>query len=232
MAEFEPYERGLKVCRLPAYGVHDGARLRECSEDLAHMFGATSPADVVGRAVLEFIAPEARDQSISAILAGKAGAYNSTGLRLDGRRFPILITSAPVQHRGSGARLVLVRNLSPIALVVDDEAPIARLTAFLLRDTGYQSTVYTNPSNALAEYEPGAASVVVTDVSMPELDGPTMAERIRSVDPGVPVIFMSGSWTPQEPESAGTAFLKKPFTQRDLQDALSNLPSRARSPLQ
>jgi CheY-like chemotaxis protein len=212
--------------------VHDGAKLQVCSTELAHMFGAPSPTGLVGRDVFSFVAPETMDESMAAVLSGQPGSYRSTGVRLNGTRFPIIITSAPVRYRGTGARLVLVRDLSPIALVVDDEPAIARMTAFFLRASGYQTGVCTHASHALADYEPGAASVIVTDISMPDIGGIAMVERIRQVDPEAPVVFMSGYSTDEIPRDSSTVYLPKPFTQDALKNALAGLPERARRPLE
>jgi FixJ family two-component response regulator len=97
---------------------------------------------------------------------------------------------------------------------------------------GYQTATYTNPKQALADYQPGMASVVVTDVSMPGLDGVALAERIRKLDPGVPVVFVSGYSTEPVPPFEGTIFVKKPFGIGELERALASLPDRARAKLE
>lgn len=217
---------------MPAYGVHDGATIRVCSEELASMFGAVSAADVVGSDILAFIAPEARDQAIAAVLSAAPGCYTSIGLRPDGHRFPIQVGSTPIRHRHGGARLFTVRDLSPIALVVDDEETVVKMTASLLRMSGFQVAAYTNARQAVAAYYPGGASVVVSDVLMPELDGIAMVRLLREQEPGLPVIFISGY--SQEPvrEDSVTAFVKKPFGIAALTRALESLPARAREPLE
>jgi len=223
----------LKVCRLPAYGVHDGAKLLACSDELAEMFGAASAAEVLGQEVLTLIAPEAQERSIATIFRGAPRSCASVGVRLDGAAFPIQVTSSLVRSRECGeARLVLVRDLSPAALVVDDEPELARITAFLMRHAGYQTATYTSPRQALADYQAGVASVIVTDVSMPELDGVALAQRIRKLDPGVPVIFVSGYSTEPVPQIPGTIFVKKPFGIAELERALASLPERVRARLE
>ena len=195
MAQHSPHS-GLKLCRLPAYGVHDGARLLVCSRDLVHLFGAHSASELAGREIFHLLAPEARDNTIAAIMSGVDGSYRSIGLRLDGKAFPMQISCTSVRHRGDIAHLFTVRDLSPLAVVVDDEATIARMTGSLMRNIGYQTAVYTGSTELLADYQADMVSVLVSDVQMPGMDGVSMVEKIREFDAEVPVIFVSG-YSPQ-----------------------------------
>jgi len=219
----------LKTCRLPAFGVHDGAKVCVCSNELAEMFAAGSPAEIVGRDILSFISPEAVDRVVAHVLSGSHGIYKSKGVRLDGVTIPIEVASTPIRYSGREARLFTIRDLSPVALVIDDEPRVARLTGVLLRLAGYQTAVYTSPRQALADYWNGAASVIVSDVLMPELDGVALVQRLRRLDPGAPVIFVSGYTTDPVPQDAATIFVKKPFVREHLDQALANLPERARA---
>jgi PAS domain S-box-containing protein len=232
LVDQSPSDSALKACRLPAYGVHDGANILVCSNELAEMFGAGSPSEIVGRDILSFIEPGERDRVVACVVSAAPGAYKSRGARLDGLTIPIEITSTPIRYGGREARVFTVRDLSPIALVVDDEPPVARLTAVLLRLAGYQTAAYVSPRQALADYWTGAASVIVSDVLMPELDGVALVHRLRRLDPGVPVIFVSGYSTDPVPQDAATIFVKKPFIRDHLDRALANLPERARAPIE
>jgi len=197
------------------------------------MFGASSPGEILGRDVFSFLAPEERDRSIAAITGGNPGPYDSVGVRLDGSNFPIRIESTAVQLNECGeGRIVLVRNLSPVALVVDDEATVARMTAMLMRHAGYQQITYTSPRQALADFQPGAVSVIVTDVLMPELDGVAMVKAMREADPLAPVVFVSGYTSIAVPQDEATAFVGKPFGISELEQALVTLPERARRKLE
>jgi PAS domain S-box-containing protein len=225
-------ESALKARRLPAFGVHDGAKLLLCSDELAEMFGASSAAEVTGRDFLSFLSPGERDQAVAAVVSADRGSYRSRGVRLDGSEFPIEISSSPICYRAREARLFTVRDLSPIALVVDDEAPVGRMTAVLLRLAGYQTAIYTSSRRALRDYWAGAASVIVSDIVMPELDGVAMVQKIRQIDADVPVIFVSGFASQPVPEDAATVFVRKPFVRDHLDRALAVLPARARAPLE
>jgi FixJ family two-component response regulator len=164
---------------------------------------------------------------------GGPGSNELVGIRADGGLFPIGVQSCEIRLRGYGeGRIVLIRDLSPIALVVDDEPQVTRMTAFLMRHIGYQVIAYTSSRQALADYQPGVPSVIVSDILMPDLDGVVMTQRMRKVDPTVPVIFVSGFSTETVPQGDGSIFVKKPFVITDLQNALKELPERARARLQ
>jgi PAS domain S-box-containing protein len=212
--------------------VHDGAKILLCSDELAEMFGASSAAEAMGREFLSFVAPGERDQAVAAVVSAAEGRYRSRGLRFDGGEFPIEIASAPIRYGGREARLFTVRDLSPIALVVDDEPPVGRMTAALLRLAGYQTATYTSSRQALTDYWIGAASVIVSDIVMPELDGVALVQNIRQLDADVPVIFVSGYTDDPVPEDAATIFVKKPFVREHLDRALADLPARARAPVE
>jgi CheY-like chemotaxis protein len=227
-----PLTSGIAACRLPAYGVHDGAKVLVCSDELAEMLGASSAAEIVGRDVVTLIAPEARDQAIAAIVARTPVVCSSVGMTIDGATFPIQIGSTPVRSRSGEATLMTVRDLSPIAIVVDDEPTVARMAAFLMRNAGYQVATYTSSRRAVEEYESGTASVIVSDVLMSELDGVSMVQQLRRTDPELPVVFVSGYTTEPVPQDRNTRFVKKPFGIAELAAALLQLPERARAPLE
>jgi CheY-like chemotaxis protein len=201
-----------------------------CSEELAEMFGV-SAGEAIGRTLLSILAADARDDAVAAIVSAAHACYRSRGLRDDGATFPMQVTSMPIRWERGEARLFTVRDLSPVALVVDDEAPVARMTSLLMRQAGYQTVTYTSPRQALADYQAGTAGIVVSDVMMPELDGVSLALRIRKLDPGVPVLFVTGFAGVDVPHDEATALVRKPFVARDLERALATLPERARAPL-
>ena len=76
-------------------------------------------------------------------------------------------------------------------LVVDDSPIDRRLAAALLTKVGFTLLLAENGHEALASLERERADVVVTDLQMPEMDGLTLVEEIRSRYPEIPVILMT-----------------------------------------
>ena len=84
-------------------------------------------------------------------------------------------------------------------LVVDDVPPIARSIARALQERrGLESIAFTSSRRALAYCVTRSPWLVLLDVRMPELDGVTLALRLRGLDPTLPIIFITG--TPSDVE--------------------------------
>jgi two-component system, cell cycle sensor histidine kinase and response regulator CckA len=103
-------------------------------------------------------------------------------------------------------------------LLVEDEDGLRSLNARGLRSRGYSVIEAANgveAIEALAERESGV-DLVVSDVVMPEMDGPTMLKEMRAKNPSVKIIFVSGyaedAFEKSLPENQQFAFLPKPFT--------------------
>src|SRR5574341_847829 len=77
-------------------------------------------------------------------------------------------------------------------LLVDDEPDIRRLLSRYLGRLGYIVQEAADGEEAVALVKAESPDVVVTDMAMPRLDGLGLLERLRSVDPGLPVIVLPG----------------------------------------
>src|SRR5690606_12331720 len=91
--------------------IHDGNRIVEVNAAFGALFGH-APADLVGRAPWDFIAPEARQETIARAMGGAAEPYESVGLRKDGSRFPLEVCARWVTYQGRPMRVKLVRDLT------------------------------------------------------------------------------------------------------------------------
>jgi signal transduction histidine kinase len=103
-------------------------------------------------------------------------------------------------------------------LLVEDDDAVRQLAVIVLRRLGY--TVLEAPeaetATTIFEAYTGPLHLLVTDVVMPGLSGPRLAERLRAVRPGLRVLYLSG-YSQEEIEAAhapgpDTAFLPKPYT--------------------
>ncbi len=103
-------------------------------------------------------------------------------------------------------------------LLVEDEEGLRSLNARGLRSRGYSVIEASNGIEALEALEEknGAVDLVVSDVVMPEMDGPTLLKAMRGRNPDLKIIFVSGyaedAFEKSLPENQQFAFLPKPFT--------------------
>jgi two-component system cell cycle sensor histidine kinase/response regulator CckA len=107
-------------------------------------------------------------------------------------------------------------------LLVEDEEGLRTLNARGLASRGYTVLVAGNGVEAIEvlEKQGGEVDLVVSDVVMPEMDGPTLLKELRRRNPDVKVIFVSGyaedAFQKHLPEHGQFAFLPKPFTLKQL----------------
>lgn len=143
-------------------------------------------------------------------------------LPADSARTPTLVSvvrryASSVRDRGS-----------PRALVVDDEAPVARFIERVLKDGGYSVTTAGGATAALQIMsEQPAFDIIVTDVRMPEITGPEFIDRARLRGPLGPVLYLTAHNDQLFKErlalADSEAFLNKPCTVAGLLEAVSLL---------
>ena len=103
-------------------------------------------------------------------------------------------------------------------LLVEDEEGLRSLNARGLRSRGYSVIEASNGVEAMEALEEknGAVDLVVSDVVMPEMDGPTLLRAMRVHNPDLKIIFVSGyaedAFAKSLDEDEKFEFLPKPFT--------------------
>ncbi len=108
-------------------------------------------------------------------------------------------------------------------LLVDDDHELRKVIARDLEDRGFRVLLAGDGLEAWELLQNGgdAIDAVVTDIRMPNLDGPGLAKRIRTLPNPPPIIFISGCRqqvvTPVQP------FLFKPFDPDELATLLTQL---------
>ncbi|WP_336279329.1 ATP-binding protein [Bartonella sp. CB175] len=111
---------------------------------------------------------------------------------------------------------------SSTVLLVEDEDSVRMGEVKALQMRGYTVLEAASGVEALAvlEKNEGAVDVVVSDVVMPEMDGPTLFKEARKKYPDIKFIFVSGyakdAFTKNLPQDAVFVFLSKPFTLKQL----------------
>jgi signal transduction histidine kinase/CheY-like chemotaxis protein len=110
--------------------------------------------------------------------------------------------------------------------VVDDEEVVGSCTKLVLESKGYRTLIFGSAEQCLAEMEnhPAGCAVLVTDQTMPGMQGTELAAAMRRINPGLPVVIMSGYFSkisPQALDELGQIeLLAKPFTTDELAHAV------------
>jgi two-component system OmpR family response regulator len=107
-------------------------------------------------------------------------------------------------------------------LVADDNRVFAELLRATLEDEGYEVVTASTGLAAVAAVEQHEVSLAVLDVLMPGISGDAVAQRLRRIDPDLPVLLMSGS---KDGLAAATGWpvLRKPFPQEALVEEVRRL---------
>jgi DNA-binding NtrC family response regulator len=119
---------------------------------------------------------------------------------------------------------------STTILAVDDDSAVLQLVGAVLESSGYRVLSAGGGWKAIELYENCGERIdlLLTDVVMPDLTGPVLAERLRARQPDLHVLFISGAHDADMLQrfitQRGFALLPKPFSMdsllRGVQDAL------------
>ena len=114
-------------------------------------------------------------------------------------------------------------------LLVDDEPAVLALIKQLLEHNGYTVIFADTCAQALqyAERDKESIDLLVTDVAMPGMNGIELSERVKSIIPGLKVLYTSGYTAgilmKDNTLMEGVNFIQKPFSRRALCSAVFDL---------
>ncbi|WP_105440546.1 cell cycle histidine kinase CckA [Neorhizobium sp. T25_13] len=118
---------------------------------------------------------------------------------------------------------------SAVVLLVEDEEAVRRGGKRMLETRGYTVHEAGSGTEALDIMEElqGKVDIVVSDVVMPEMDGPTLLTELRKIYPDMKFIFVSGyaedAFARNLPADAKFGFLPKPFSLKQLAVAVREM---------
>jgi FixJ family two-component response regulator len=120
---------------------------------------------------------------------------------------------------------VLPEEQKNVVIVVDDDASLSESTLALLRAYGFRATGFPSAEALLKAMAVSTARCLVLDVGLPGLSGFELYQRLLEAGVKLPVIFITGDDRPPGPKRArelgAIAYLLKPFSERDLLDAVT-----------
>jgi PAS domain S-box-containing protein len=111
-------------------------------------------------------------------------------------------------------------------LVVDDETPTRDMVRASLQKHGYEVLAAADGSDGLQTFlaNTGRIALVITDLEMPVMDGPSFIRSLRAVNPELRIVVLSGLVAADPPQGLGqgprTQLLEKPCSAEDLLTAV------------
>ena len=118
-------------------------------------------------------------------------------------------------------------------MLVEDEEAVRLIISTALRRHGYRVLEAATPGAAIAlmEQHPERIDLLLSDVVMPEMNGPALAQRLVGMRPSMRVLFISGYAdvlaTQQADASSHINFLSKPFKGSELAEKVRSILARS-----
>ncbi len=164
--------------------------------------------------------------TVHGIIRQTGGYLNVESKKNEGTVFTIYLPCVSGEEMEAEAHAIAEetpRDLTGTAriLLVEDEDAVRTFGARALANKGYEVVEANCGENAIevmAAAEDKHIDLMVTDVIMPGMDGPTVAKKMREDDPKLKIIFISGYTEEKLKDHMGENiwFLQKPFTLKQL----------------
>ncbi|HNC23734.1 MAG TPA: CHASE domain-containing protein [Opitutaceae bacterium] len=167
--------------------------------------------------------------AVRGIVRGHQGAIHVASRAREGSTFTLLLPPSAQASAQAAAAPVEERHYHGTVLVIDDEEAVREAASDLLQTFGFTTVTVSNGAQGLAEFarRPAEFKFVLLDLTMPELSGEETLTALRSLQPGVRVLLVSGysdsARIAQLARAGVVQFLQKPFTRDDLARRLSAL---------
>jgi len=173
--------------------------------------------------------------TVLGIVRGHHGFVQISSQLGHGTQFRIYLPASPTaaettaEATASTANTPLPRGQGELILLVDDEENVRKITRRILERQGYRVVVADDGAEGFAWFQQHRReiSVVITDLLMPVMDGPTLIHALRELEPSVRIVAISGhegdALQRLDPAKDVSAFLSKPFVAATLLQTLRDV---------
>lgn len=112
-------------------------------------------------------------------------------------------------------------------LVIEDTVSVAELIREMLAGMGHRAELCTNVEDALAKFAPQKYDLVITDYTMPRMNGIELSHIMRKLAPDQCILLITGSTFSMMDDTSRqypvNAFLEKPFSIAEFRDSVCKL---------
>jgi Response regulator containing CheY-like receiver, AAA-type ATPase, and DNA-binding domains len=161
--------------------------------------------------------------TVDAIVTDAGGFVQVESAAGAGTTFRVLLPIAPPDAVDDQVRLETVASGgSETVLLVEDEEAVRTIATRILASQGYAvlSARHGKDALELAASHDGPIDLLLTDLVMPEMDGYTLAARLRELRPEMRIVFITGYSEPSpragSPDRPAELIVHKPFSSEDL----------------
>ena len=137
-----------------------------------------------------------------------------------------------LDHTASSAPMSVA---TPVVFVVDDDVSVRESLELLIRSAGWEPQLFPSAMAFIARPRALAPSCLVLDVSLPDLNGLELQQRIAADRLDMPIIFITGHgdvpMTVRAMKAGAAEFLTKPFEADVLLNAIQHAIERSRAEL-
>jgi FixJ family two-component response regulator len=134
--------------------------------------------------------------------------------------------------RGGESRRAPDSQATPTVFVVDDDVSVRESLESLIRSAGWKPETFASAQAFLSRPRPEVPSCLVLDVSLPDLNGLDLQNRVAADRTDMPIIFITGygdvPMSVRAMKAGAVEFLMKPFDDEVLLSAIRNAIERSR----
>ena len=156
---------------------------------------------------------------VSSIVKQNGGKIELDTKPGEGTTFKIYLPSAEAAGPIAAERPVVEGRIgSETILVVEDDAAVRQFMCTILQDAGYRVSAARHGDHAIeiVQQHEDSFGLVVTDLVMPHMSGPVLVEKLRSLTPGLRVLYASGyaddAIARHGDLDSNIPFIRKPFS--------------------
>jgi FixJ family two-component response regulator len=135
----------------------------------------------------------------------------------------------------TNAKSSRVAQVTPSVFVVDDDVSVRESLELLIRCAGWRPETFASAHAFLARPRLRAPSCLILDVSLPDLNGLELQQRVAAERNDMPIIFITGHsdvpMTVQAMKAGAIEFLIKPFDDEELLSAIRDALQRSQEAL-